>query len=94
MLASAGGSLLTIDFSWTNRVQFQSWVGHESDAMLAYRLYLLGPHGHLIGLKEIGALGDVEARERAVLLGNDKRWELWHGAKLIARSEDHRATER
>ena len=58
--------------------------------MLAYRLYFLGPQGHIIGFKEITVLGDAEARDRAILFGNDRRWELWHGAKLIARSEDYR----
>ena len=63
------------------------------DGMLAYRLYFLGRLGHLTGVKEINALGDAEARERAILLGNSRRWELWHGAKLIARSEDHCGTQ-
>jgi len=56
--------------------------------MLAYRLYFLGPQSHVIGFKEIDAHGDAEARERAILIGNDRRWELWHGAKMILRSED------
>jgi hypothetical protein len=50
----------------------------------SYRVYLIGPDGHIMNRVEMICEDDDSARERAKQLALDCRVELWKGARMIA----------
>jgi hypothetical protein len=51
-----------------------------------YRLYLLDPSGHIARVQPLEAEDDESARHEATFIASDKSWELWSGARVVARS--------
>ena len=50
----------------------------------SYRVYLIGPDGHIMNRVEMICEDDDSAKQRAKQLALDCRVELWKGARMIA----------
>jgi hypothetical protein len=64
--------------------------------MQAYRVYFLGPAGHIVGATDIAATtGDADAVAKAKQLRDGKDLEVWQAARFVSRLEhDQEANHR